>query len=231
MLVYYLPMISGEKCLVLFFTPGALLLFQNKEPIIEDLDVDYSFFDEHIWPILANRIPAFESLKVSVSAHQAAGLYFSVSALCVSTWQAVERFCCCLGTICLPGRQRDFIFLSRHCVSVWQAAELYFSVSALCVRLAGSRTLFFCLGIVCPSGRQQNFIFLSGSRTLFFCLGIVCPSGRQQNFIFLSWYCVSAREAVECLFSVTALNSWAIQGKAFASAAKYEHSPFFWKPC
>ena len=144
MLVYYLPMISGEKCLVLFFTPGALLLFQNKEPIIEDLDVDYSFFDEHIWPILANRIPAFESLKVSVSAHQAAGLYFSVSALCVH----------------LAG-SRTFLLLSWHYMSAWQATGLYFSVSALCVRLAGSRTLFFCPGTACLPGRQWNVCFLS----------------------------------------------------------------------
>ncbi|CAH1787517.1 unnamed protein product [Owenia fusiformis] len=35
-----------------------------EEPSIENLDVDYNFFDEKVWPSLAHRIPAFESLKV-----------------------------------------------------------------------------------------------------------------------------------------------------------------------
>ena len=34
---------------------------------------------------------------------------------------------------------------------------------------------------------------------------------------------------VLCL--VLALNSWAVESKVCISAAKYEHSPFFWKPC
>ena len=158
MLVYSLPMISGEKCLVPFFMPGARLLFQNKEPSIEDLDVDYSFFDEHIWPILANRIPAFESLKVSVSAQQAAGLYFSVSALCVHLADS-RTFFFCLGTICLPGRQQDFIFLSWHCVSTWQAAELYFSVLVLRVCQAGSGMFVFCRSIEFLGNSGQGFCF------------------------------------------------------------------------
>ncbi|CDW57841.1 Propionyl-CoA carboxylase alpha chain, mitochondr ial [Trichuris trichiura] len=29
-----------------------------------NLDVDYSFFDSHIWPVLAKRVPAFEKLKI-----------------------------------------------------------------------------------------------------------------------------------------------------------------------
>ncbi len=37
-----------------------------------DLEVDYGFFDENIWPVLANRVPAFEAIKV-VNAW--AGLY------------------------------------------------------------------------------------------------------------------------------------------------------------
>ncbi len=37
-----------------------------------DLDVDHGFFDEHIWPVLAHRVPAFEAIKV-VNAW--AGLY------------------------------------------------------------------------------------------------------------------------------------------------------------
>ncbi|CAG0887451.1 unnamed protein product [Darwinula stevensoni] len=34
------------------------------EPPISNLDVDYSFFDNHIWPILAHRVPAFQALKL-----------------------------------------------------------------------------------------------------------------------------------------------------------------------
>lgn len=34
------------------------------EPSCENLDVDYNYFDNMIWPHLANRIPAFESAKV-----------------------------------------------------------------------------------------------------------------------------------------------------------------------
>lgn len=35
-----------------------------QEPAIDNLDVDYKFFDEEVWPTLAQRVPAFESLKV-----------------------------------------------------------------------------------------------------------------------------------------------------------------------
>lgn len=31
-----------------------------------ELEVDYSLFDECIWPNLAQRVPAFESLKVRI---------------------------------------------------------------------------------------------------------------------------------------------------------------------
>ncbi|KAJ3653843.1 hypothetical protein Zmor_013075 [Zophobas morio] len=34
------------------------------EPTTENLDVDFDFFDRYLWTLLANRIPAFESLKV-----------------------------------------------------------------------------------------------------------------------------------------------------------------------
>jgi len=45
---------------------------RDKEPDAHNLEVDYDFFDEEIWPILANRVPAFESLKVT---HAWAGFY------------------------------------------------------------------------------------------------------------------------------------------------------------
>ncbi|XP_064458174.1 FAD-dependent oxidoreductase domain-containing protein 1-like [Ornithodoros turicata] len=37
---------------------------EQEEPDIGDLDVDYSFFDKAVWPSLAERIPAFESIKI-----------------------------------------------------------------------------------------------------------------------------------------------------------------------
>lgn len=37
---------------------------EDDEPSIDNLDVDPKFFDEKIWPKLANRVPAFENLKV-----------------------------------------------------------------------------------------------------------------------------------------------------------------------
>uniref|UniRef100_A0A5S6QWA9 FAD-dependent oxidoreductase domain-containing protein 1 n=1 Tax=Trichuris muris TaxID=70415 RepID=A0A5S6QWA9_TRIMR len=37
----------------------------NEDPVDHsNLDVDYSFFDSQIWPVLAKRVPAFEKLKV-----------------------------------------------------------------------------------------------------------------------------------------------------------------------
>jgi FAD-dependent oxidoreductase domain-containing protein 1 len=35
----------------------------DADPDSDDFEVDYSFFDEHIWPVLAARVPAFERLK------------------------------------------------------------------------------------------------------------------------------------------------------------------------
>lgn len=37
---------------------------QKEEPSIEDLNVDYDFFNNHIKPTLGHRIPALEALKV-----------------------------------------------------------------------------------------------------------------------------------------------------------------------
>lgn len=36
----------------------------DSEPNCENMDVDYDYFDDVIWPKLAHRVPAFESLKV-----------------------------------------------------------------------------------------------------------------------------------------------------------------------
>ena len=36
------------------------------EPPIDDVDVDYDYFDEVCWPILGHRVKAFENLKVCI---------------------------------------------------------------------------------------------------------------------------------------------------------------------
>lgn len=38
----------------------------KEEPCCENMDVDYNFFDERIWPNLLKRVPAFEAIKVSI---------------------------------------------------------------------------------------------------------------------------------------------------------------------
>ncbi len=37
---------------------------ESDDPDAEDFDIDHSFFDEKIWPLLAARVPAMETLKV-----------------------------------------------------------------------------------------------------------------------------------------------------------------------
>lgn len=37
---------------------------EDEEPPVKDLNVDYNYFEEQVWPMLARRCPAFESLKV-----------------------------------------------------------------------------------------------------------------------------------------------------------------------
>ncbi|NXB94217.1 FXRD1 protein, partial [Vidua chalybeata] len=44
-----------------------LTLFQEEEPDPSDLSVDHDYFQEQIWPRLARRVPAFESLRVQGS--------------------------------------------------------------------------------------------------------------------------------------------------------------------
>lgn len=39
----------------------------DQEPDTSNLDVDYMFFDEYLWPRLAHRYPAFEKLKLKSS--------------------------------------------------------------------------------------------------------------------------------------------------------------------
>lgn len=37
---------------------------QADEPDTSNLDVNYEYFDRHVWPVLAQRVPAFNALKV-----------------------------------------------------------------------------------------------------------------------------------------------------------------------
>jgi len=37
---------------------------QNKDPDCTDFDIDYGWFEDHIWPILAHRVPVFEAIKL-----------------------------------------------------------------------------------------------------------------------------------------------------------------------
>ncbi|KPP62152.1 hypothetical protein Z043_119679 [Scleropages formosus] len=38
---------------------------EEEEPDTRDLEVDYNFFQDRIWPLLAHRVPAFECTKVA----------------------------------------------------------------------------------------------------------------------------------------------------------------------
>jgi len=37
---------------------------EEDEPAVDNLDVDYGFFENHVWPNLAHRVPSLENLKV-----------------------------------------------------------------------------------------------------------------------------------------------------------------------
>lgn len=43
---------------------GGLCPLPSEEPETDNLEVDYNFFDNNLWPNLANRVPAFNSIKV-----------------------------------------------------------------------------------------------------------------------------------------------------------------------
>ncbi|KAG7187876.1 hypothetical protein KM043_013855 [Ampulex compressa] len=40
---------------------------EHEEPVVDNLDVDHDYFDNRVWPALANRIKAFQRLKVKSS--------------------------------------------------------------------------------------------------------------------------------------------------------------------
>jgi glycine/D-amino acid oxidase-like deaminating enzyme len=47
-----------------FFLCGKSPEIDHEPPAIDLAQVDYTFFDEEVWPLLAARVPAFESVKV-----------------------------------------------------------------------------------------------------------------------------------------------------------------------
>ena len=44
---------------------GGMSPDEADEPSCTDFEVDHDFFPERIWPLLANRVPTFEELKVT----------------------------------------------------------------------------------------------------------------------------------------------------------------------
>ncbi|EDO27778.1 predicted protein [Nematostella vectensis] len=54
--VYFRPEPQGYIC--------GLSPNEDEEPDVADLEVDYDFFTEKIWPVLAHRVPAFECIKI-----------------------------------------------------------------------------------------------------------------------------------------------------------------------
>lgn len=47
---------------------GGMSPSPDLEPPTDNLDVDYQYFDEHVWPILAARVPSFNQIKVGSKA-------------------------------------------------------------------------------------------------------------------------------------------------------------------
>ena len=43
---------------------GRSPISEKDEPDITTPDVDYDFFDENVWPVIANRAKCFENIKV-----------------------------------------------------------------------------------------------------------------------------------------------------------------------
>lgn len=48
---------------------GGMSPSEDNEPPCNNLDVDHEYFIEHVWPVLANRVKAFEEIKVSYVCH------------------------------------------------------------------------------------------------------------------------------------------------------------------
>ena len=56
--LYFRPEGEGYICGI---SPGE----GEADPDCEDLEVDYSLFEERLWPLLAQRVPAFEAIKLT----------------------------------------------------------------------------------------------------------------------------------------------------------------------
>ena len=99
-------------------------------------------------------------------------------------------------------------------------------------------------GILCPPKfseymKIRKFPPKYNHKSFYTCFAIhLFSSPEYAQFLVFGGTCVSLTSSHSCSFSfcvglsvVLALNSQAIQIKACISAAKYEHSPFFWKLC
>lgn len=46
------------------FIAGVSPSCDTEEPETNNLDVDYEYFDQKLWPLLSHRVPVFEGVKV-----------------------------------------------------------------------------------------------------------------------------------------------------------------------
>lgn len=49
------------------YVAGRAPPLEDVEPNVENLDVDYTYFDKTVYPSLINRVPGFKNLKVFYS--------------------------------------------------------------------------------------------------------------------------------------------------------------------
>lgn len=52
-------------CHVTVFPCDLVAMLQDEEPEVNTLNVDYEYYNDCVWPLLAHRIPKFENSKVS----------------------------------------------------------------------------------------------------------------------------------------------------------------------
>lgn len=63
MILYYLCFSSRREGYGGHFVAGQAPPL-GQEPEVGDLEVDYSYFDNTVWPSISHRVPAFKNVKV-----------------------------------------------------------------------------------------------------------------------------------------------------------------------